>query len=156
MTEPDYDDNADQDDDTGEQYVQLTRAQIRTMERDAKSARKSQQEADSLRRELALSRSGIGDLSERQQKALYASIDGDVTADSLREAATDLGFYKPAASTEDAERTQLEGMSNASSGASDPGSEDSVAKLNRAAREGGREALLAQIQADGHQIVTAG
>jgi len=154
MTEPDYDDNAD--DDSGEQYVQLTRAQIRTMERDAKSARKSQQEADSLRRELALSRSGLSDLTERQQKALYATLDGEVTADSLREAALDLGFVQPPpASTEDVERKQLEGMSHASSGAADPGSEDSIARLERASREGGKDGLLAQIQADGHTIVTA-
>jgi hypothetical protein len=156
MTEPDYDDTPDEGDDNDERYVQLTRAQIRTMERDAKQARKAQDEANTLRRDLALARSGIGELSERQQKALFASLDGEVTADALREAAQDLGFVKPPPpSTADTERAQLEGMSHASSGAADPGSEDSIAKLHRAAREGGKEALLAQIQADGHVIETA-
>jgi hypothetical protein len=157
MTEPDFDDNADTGDDNDERYVQLTRAQIRTMERDAKLTRQAQDEANTLRRDLALARSGIGELSERQQKALFATIDGEITAEVLREAAQDLGFVKPLPpSTEDTERAQLEGMSHASSGAADPGSEDSIARLHRAAREGGKEALLAQIQADGHVIEAAG
>jgi hypothetical protein len=160
MTEPyDYDDDSttDNDDDSSDRQVTLRRSQIRAMERDAKTARQAQQEAENLRRELAFARAGVGDLTERQQKALFASIDGDITAETVRQTAEELGFVKPAAaSTDDAERRAMEQMSQASAGASDPGSEDSVARLHRAAREGGREALLAQIQADGHVVASGG
>lgn len=156
MTEPygyDEDPQNDLDDnDSGEQRVNLTRAQIRTLERDAKQARKAQDELAQMRRELALSRAGVADLTERQQRALLASIDGDVTADSVREAAVDLGFVQPPPTAPAAEEQQaMERMSQASAGATDPGSEDSIAKLHRAA-EGGQEALLAQLQADGHLV----
>jgi hypothetical protein len=144
------------DDGSDERYVQLTRQQIRAMERDAKQARKAQEELAQVRQELALSKAGIGSLTERQQKALLASIDGDLTADSVRLAAEELGFVQPpAASPQDEEAAALNRMSQASAGAADPGSEDSIAKLERAAREGGREALLAQLAADGHLIAPA-
>jgi len=157
MTEPDYElDTQDDDDDNGSPYVQLKRDQIKSLQRDAKQARKSQQEADSLRRELAFARAGVGDLTERQQKALFATIDGDVTADAVREAAVDLGFMQPPpTSAQDAEQAEMQKMSQASAGASDPGSEDSVARLHKAAAQG-RDALLAQLQADGVSLQSAG
>jgi hypothetical protein len=159
MTEPyGYDENIDDDsdNDSDERFVRLDRSQIRAMEKDAKAARKAQQEAETLRRELAFVRAGVGDLTERQQKALFATIDGDITADAVRAAAEELGFTQPAAPTvQDDERQQMEQMARASAGATDPGSEDSVARLQRVAREGGKEAVLAQIQADGH-LVTPG
>jgi len=156
MTEPygyDEDPQNDLDDnDSGEQHVRLTRAQIRTLERDAKNARKATDELAATRRELALARSGLGDLTERQTKALLATIDGDLTAESARAAAEELGFVQPPPTAPAAEEQQaMERMSQASSGATDPGSEDSIAKLHRAA-ESGQEALLAQLQADGHLV----
>jgi hypothetical protein len=160
MTEPygyDNDDDStdDNDDDSSDRQVTLRRSQIRAMERDAKAARQAQQEAENLRRELALTKAGVSDLTERQQKSVLANIDGDVTVESARAVAEELGFVKPAAaSTDDVERRQMEQMSQASAGASDPGSEDSIARLQRAAQEGGREALLAQIQADGHVVAS--
>ena len=161
MTEPyqyddsDTDDNGDNDN-SNERYVQLTRQQIRAMERDAKSARGLQDEVAQMKRELAFAKVGA-EFTDRQQKALLATIDGDITADSLREAAVDLGFVAaPVDSSQAEEQAALTRMSQASAGASDPGSEDSVARLERVAREGGKEALLAQIQADGHIVATSG
>lgn len=154
-----YDDQTDDDNDDGQdqRYVRLTREQIRTLERDAKQARSSQEKLAALERKLALTEAGIGSLTERQQKALLATIDGDVTAESARQAAEELGFVQPApeAATPDAEAEALNRMSQASTGSSDPSSEDPAARLERVAREGGMEALLAQIQADGH-LVTPG
>lgn len=161
MTEPYQYDDSDTDDttdnDSNEQrYVQLTRQQIRAMERDAKSARGLQEEVALMKRELAFAKVGA-EFTDRQQKALLATIDGDITADSLREAAVDLGFTAaPVDSSQAEEQAALTRMSQASAGASDPGSEDQVARLNRVDREGGKDALLAQIQADGHVVVTSG
>ena len=159
MTEPyGYDEDPDDqdDNDSSEQHVRLTRAQIRTLERDAKTARKANDELTQTRRELALARAGVSDLTERQQRALLASIDGDVTADSVREAAVDLGFVQPPADAPAAaEQASMERMSQASAGATDPGSEDSIARLERAAAQG-PEAFYAQIKADGGSVLSAG
>lgn len=151
MTEPDYDlDNDDAEDSDSERYVQLTRQQIRAMERDAKQARKAQEELAEARREIALTRAGLGDLSPAKQKALLANIDGDFTADAAKAAAVELGFLQAEPdSAPDVERQQMEQMSQASAGASDPGSEDSIARLDRAEREGGYEGLLAELRATG-------
>lgn len=159
MTEPyGYDENTDDTDDNGSDgFVRLKREAIRTLERDAKTARQANERVAELERKLAFTEAGVSGLTERQQKALFATLDGDITGDSVRTAAEELGFVQPVAgSAPDADQAAMDRMAQASSGATDPGSEDSIAKLERAAREGGQAALLAQIQADGHLITTAG
>jgi membrane-bound ClpP family serine protease len=152
------DDNNNDIDEPQERHVRLTREQIRTLERDAKNARKATDELAQVRRELALTRAGVGDLTARQQKALLATIDGDLTAESVRAAAEELGFVKaPEPEPEPEitpERQAMERMSQASAGASDPSSEDSVARLQRAAEQG-PEAFYAQLQADGAVVQSA-
>ncbi len=157
MTDDDgYDENAPDDNDDSDREVRLKRSQIRTLERDAKTARQQAEENAALKRELAFTRAKLPDLTERQQKALFASIDGDITAESVRTTAEELGFVQPAADTSQGEeRRQMDQMAQASSGSADASNEDRVARLHRAAAEGGREAVLAQLQADGAQIVTA-
>lgn len=156
MTEPYGYDEIDTDDgnDDGSEggYGRVPRAKIRAWEAAEKASKQQAAELAEMRRTLALTQAGIGSLTERQQKALLATIDGDITAESARAAAEELGFVKPELVAEDNEAAALDRMSQASSGAADPGSEDSIAKLERAAREGGQAALLAQIQADGHLI----
>lgn len=151
MTEPNsYDDDTiDQDDDGSERYVQLTRQQIRAMERDAKQARKATEDLAQVRRELALTRAGLGDLTPAKQKALLANIDGDITVEAARAAAEELGFVQPVADTSNDEADAMDRMAQASNGSSDPGSEDAIARLDRADREGGLEGLKAQLRADG-------
>lgn len=162
MTEPYGYDDEDQDD-TGDDgsdqggYGRVPRAKIRAWEKAEKDSKQALERAAAAERRLALFEAGVGSLTERQQKALLASIDGDVTAESVREAAVDLGFAQPpAGSSQDEEAAAMDRMAQASSGATDPGSEDSVARLERAAREGGQAGLLAQIAADGHHVVTSG
>ena len=151
MTEPDYDLEDQHDDDDNEQVVQLRRSQIRAMERDAKAARQAQKDLADARREIAFAKAGLGDLTEKQTKALLANIDGDLTADAARDTAVELGFIKPPAdSAPDVERQQMEQMSQASAGAADPGGEDAIARLDRAEREGGYDGILAELRANGH------
>lgn len=156
MTEPyGYDENdTDDGDDVGSEggYGRVPRAKIRAWEKAEKEAKASGEKLAALERRLALTEAGVGSLPERQQKALLATIDGDITAESARAAAEELGFVQPAPSTSNDEEQALNRMSQASAGATDPGSEDSVARLERAAREGGKEALLAQIAADGSLV----
>lgn len=153
MTEPyDYDENnTDDGNDDGSEggYGRVPRAKIRAWEAAEKQAKKDATELANTRRELALTRAGLGDLSPARQKALLANIDGDITADAARAAAEELGFITAAPDTSNEEEQALNRMSQASAGATDPSSEDSVARLERAAREGGKDALLAQIRSDG-------
>lgn len=151
MTEPyGYDDDTAQDD-TDDRQVTLSRSQIRAMERDAKEARKLRTQLEELQQDLAVTRSGLGDLTERQLKAVRAAAD-EQSPDALRAAAEELGFVKPAApAASDTEQQQLEQMAQASAGAAEPGSEDSIARLHRAAAEG-QEALLAELARNGAAI----
>lgn len=160
MTEPyGYDENdTDDGNDDGQQerYVQLTRQQIRALERDAKSNRKTSDENAALRRELAFAKAGV-DFSERQQKALLATIEGDLTPEAIREAATELGFAAPAPvdPAAQAEATALTRMAQPAPGSADSPDEDPIARLYRAAEEGGQEAILAELQRAGHNVMPA-
>lgn len=162
MTEPNgFDDDtdfSDDGDDEGQQgrYIQLERKQIRALQRDAKQTRKAQDEAAALRRELAFAKAGV-ELTERQQKALSATIDGDLTAEAIRTAAEELGFVAaPAATSTTDEAAALDRIATASPGTAESPDDDPIARLDRAAEEGGYDAVLAQIQRDGHNIVTSG
>lgn len=158
MTEPyGYDEDDDQQDEGSEdRYARIPRDQIRSMEKKSKQFDKANEELTQMRRELALTRAGLGDLTERQQKALLANIDGDLTADSARQVAEELGFVQPLVAASDDDAAALGRMSQASAGASDSGQDDAVARLERVAREGGKDALLAQIAADGYLVAPAG
>lgn len=151
MTEPySYDDDSN-DDDGNEQVVRLKRSAIRKLEEDAKRAREADKRAAAAERKLAFTEAGVTGLTEKQQLALDALLDGKYdNAETVKATAAELGFIKPEPDgAPDPERQQLEQMAAASSGAADPDSEDSVARIRRASREGGKEAVLAQLRADG-------
>lgn len=148
----DYDnefEDDDQNDDGG--HVTLSRSQIRAMERDAKLARSANERADSLQRELAFARVGA-EFTERQQKALLASLDGDVTTESIRTAAEELGFLAPSAPAEDVAASER--IASAANGAPSEDLDDPVARLHRADREGGKEGVLAELQRQGVSLVS--
>lgn len=52
-------------------------------------------DAEAAKRELTLHKAGLGDLSEKQMKALSAAHEGDWTPDLLKETANELGFGQP-------------------------------------------------------------
>lgn len=130
--------------------VTLTREQIRSLERDAKQSRKAQDEAAKLRQELAFARSGH-EFTEKQQKALLSVVDGDLTADSIKAAAAELGFVTSSAAEPeaDADMAALDRVTAASAGTSSAPSADDTAKLFQADREGGKEAVLAELARKG-------
>lgn len=146
-------DELDSDDDSDDgSRVTLSRQQIRAMERDAKQARQANERAAQLERELAFARVGT-DFTERQQKALMASIDGDVTADSLRTAAEELGFLQPRPDSVSTEQAATDRIANAATGSPTETGDDDLARLYRADREGGKDALLAELQRAGRTVV---
>ena len=159
MTEPyEYDENEDAED-TDERYVQLTRQQIRAMERDAKQARKFEGELTEARRELALNKAGLGDLTPAKQRALLANIEGDITSETARAAAEELGFITVTPTDPGPSQAEVDGHRRVASASADStgttADEDPISRLERTAREGGKDALLRQIEADGHLVTPA-
>lgn len=148
MSQPNYDDTYDDQDDDGQQdqNVTLSRSQIRAMERDAKNARKATDEAAQLKRELAFARAGH-DFTDKQQKALLSTVEGDLTAESIRAAAEELGFLTPAAPKPDDSATDR--ITAAASGSPSETTDDPLARLHRADREGGKEGVLAELRRAG-------
>lgn len=155
MTYPEYDD--DQQDEGQQQddgrHVRMSRDQIKSLERDAKRARDADAELATTKRELALARSGLSTLTERQQKALLADIgEADLTPDALRQAATELGFIQPEKQESGSTETLAAEGRMADAAAATGGShadEDAVSALHRADREGGRDAVLAELRKAG-------
>lgn len=67
---------------------------IRELREKAKRADTAEAEAQAARRELTLHKAGLGELSDKQMKALQAAHEGDWEPESLKATATELGFVK--------------------------------------------------------------
>lgn len=94
------DDDDDDDQGQGQQQAPRDNPDIRQLRKDAKRAKQLEAELADIRRERALEKAGLkrpdgSDLSERQLKALLATHEGDMTADTLRATAIELGFAAP-------------------------------------------------------------
>lgn len=87
----DLDEDDDLDPDDG--------SRIKALRKKAKDYDAIAAERDANARELALYRAGLGDLTDRQRKALLATVD-TVEVDDLKSAATELGFLKTEAPKE--------------------------------------------------------
>jgi len=96
----DDNDNLDDDDTSGPATVTLTRAQIRSMERDAKSAREAIAEANSLRLQLAVTQAGL-DITDPKIAFFAKHYDGETTVEAVKAAAATLGFVTAAESDDE-------------------------------------------------------
>lgn len=116
-----YDDDQDdlEPEPQPQQRRQPTEAEIRMWRRDAKKWADAEPELTKLQRENLLLRTpGLGDLSDKQMKALFATHEGDLTPDSIRATAQDLGFVAPPApEVPDEEVAAHQRIAAASSGA---------------------------------------
>lgn len=77
------------------------RRQLKDAKKEAEAARKEAAEATTLRTENALLKAGLGDLTEKQQAAVLATHDGDLSAEALKATANELGFTKTEAPAEE-------------------------------------------------------
>jgi hypothetical protein len=96
-----------------ERMVEIPRGQLRRLEKKAKRA----DEAEGLRKENALLKSGLGELTEKQQRALFAAHDGDFTADALKATAVELRLMEAEPDTSEEEGEELDKMDRASKAA---------------------------------------
>lgn len=151
MTDYAYDDEDDTDDTESEdRTVNLNRQQIRSLERDAKRARKADEELAALRRENAFIKAGIDPSTDPKLTYFVDGYKGEVDAVAIRSAAEAAGFLTV---TDTADEAAHDRISAASAGATQQGKPDQVAELREAARTGGKEAVLAKIREHGHNIV---
>ena len=112
-----------------QQKRQPTEADIRIWRRDAKKWADAEPELTKLQRENLLLRTpGLNALSERQMKALFATHDGELTPESLKATAQDLGFVAPPPpEVPDAEVAAHDRLFRASAGATPaPGDSDAL------------------------------
>lgn len=158
MTYPDDAGDGYTEDENDEQQqprtINLSRDQLKTLERDAKQSRKAVEEAAELRRELAFARAGM-EFTETQRKALLSVVDGEVTSDAIKAAAADLGFGQASPPPDPAagDIAALDRIGAAAAGSSSqPATEDAIALLQKADREGGRAGLLAELQRNGYTV----
>lgn len=155
MTYPDYEDDQTEDNEQEQsRTVTLDRKQIRSLERDAKSAREANGKVAELERRLAFSDAGINASVDPKLKYFVAGYSGDITAEAIRAAAEEAGFLTPVTpQASDAEMAAHDRVSDASAGAGNRPQDDPVAKLREAAATGGRQAVLDQIRKDGRRVV---
>lgn len=145
---PDTDDLDFEDDQTTESPA------IAALRKEAKQAKKLQEERDALVRENALLKAGLSGLSEKQTKALLATHDGDMTPDAIKATAQELGFTTdaPAPTAEAPEPTTeleaLERIGQAAMGAGQHGVPSFIEELE-AAKPKGQDAVLEVIARHG-------
>ena len=120
---------------------------IKSLRRAASGKKKLEQELADLRRELAFAKAGLP-MNDPKMNYFVKGYDGEMTAESIRQAALEAGFLASQVQSEDPNVTAAaaaqQRVMSASSGVSFEGlSEDAaLAQLESAMEEGGIEAML--------------
>lgn len=123
---------------------------IKSLRRAANQKKKLEAELDSMRRELAFARAGLP-LDDPKMRYFVKGYDGEMTAESIREAALEAGFLASQQQQEPGPDPQMHATAaaqqrvmQASSGAiaEDSSEASALAALESAMREGGVEAML--------------
>ena len=94
----DYDDN--DDDFQQPKQAQISPAELRVLRKQAKEAEDLRNRIADMERREAIRGAGLS-LNPRQEKALLASHDGEINADSLKATAAELGFIAAASQEPD-------------------------------------------------------
>jgi hypothetical protein len=116
---------------------------LKELRRKAKERDQFEAELSQTRQENAVLTAGLGELSDRQRKALLATHDGDLTAEGLRESAVELGFVKaPEPDVPDGEREAHQRVQQAAASAEPAGSPNVAAEIAAAKTETELKAIL--------------
>lgn len=120
---------------------------IKSLRRAANSKKKLEQELNELKRELAFAKAGLA-LDDPKLKYFVKGYDGEMTAEAIREAASEAGFLSSQPQGENPSLAAVgaaqQRVMQAASGVSYEGltEEAALAQLESAMEEGGIEALL--------------
>ncbi len=138
-----YDDD-DVDEPRGNSAIQDLRNKVKDQEAqlaELNGLKEKAAQADESATELALYKAGLGELSERQRKALLATTD-DATPEALRKAAEELSFVQPPPPpSAPADVQAMDRMSSASTGGNPAGTGGDVLSEIKAAKN--EEELMA-------------
>lgn len=75
--------------------LRTLRERYKDAKKKAKSAKELGEENQALKQKNALLEAGLGELTEKQRTALFASHDGDLTPEKLRETAVEIKLAEP-------------------------------------------------------------
>lgn len=121
---------------------------IKSLRRAANQKKKLEQELEGMRRELAFARAGLP-LDDPKMRYFVKGYDGEMTAEAIREAASEAGFLAvqqdqgPDPQLQAAAAAQQRVMqASAGAGVSDSSETSALAHLESAMQEGGIEAML--------------
>lgn len=125
----------------------------RKLEQEAAEGKQAKADKEALEKRLAFAEAGLTNLKPEQRQLLENGHRGEWTAEALRQAAEGAGFLaepqQTAPAAPDADLQALDRVSQAQAGAGVAPAEDAVAGLYAADRQGGRQAVLDKIRADG-------
>lgn len=120
---------------------------IKSLRRAASGKKQLEKELEDLRRELAFAKAGLP-MDDPRLKYFVKGYDGELSAEAIREAATEAGFLAPQVQGEDPAKAATgaaqQRVMQAASGVSYEGmsEEAALAQLESAMEEGGLEAML--------------
>lgn len=141
------------EDDDPSKLVRDLRAQLKDATRKNRTLQEEADAGKAATRKVALLEAKLPDTP--QVKFFLEKYDGDLTADAIRTAAAEHGFYTPDAESA-ADVAGHEAISQASQGAEstiNPGTEDAMlAEMDEAARLGGSKAVEAVMRKHGRFI----
>lgn len=136
MSDSDYDDTQDEE-------PQPKRNFRRELEERASTA---EQEAAQLRRENAIFKAGLTNLTERQIRLLATEVGDNLTPEAITSAAQELGWAQAPVETGPSadELAAFDRAASASNGAISAPAVDQTAAMEQALNEGGMDALMAK------------
>ena len=140
----DYDDNDDFQ--GGDNLVKQLRRQLKDAQKQAKEADDLRNRIAEMERREAIRGAGLS-LNPRQEKALLASHDGEINADSLKATAAELGFIAAASQEPDTpadEQAAHQRMSLVGGGGAGDGKVDFTAAIANAKSDDEVQALYRQ------------
>jgi hypothetical protein len=146
--EEEYDETEEQPSD------QRSNSDWATLRRTASKAKKAEAEALQAKRELAFLRAGV-DLDDPRSTYFVKGYDGEVNVDAIRSAALEAGFIQQREQPPSSDATSAQRIRAAAAGGvpSAGGGLDGIsARMDDAYRQGGNEALVAQLQNEGFPI----
>lgn len=120
----DIDDDQDellQPDDGDSDTLRTVRGRYKEAKKAARETKTVKEANEALQRENALLKAGLGELTEKQQRALFASHDGDLTPEKLLETAVELKMAEaPPPKVPEEQQQAHERIAAASGGAGTP------------------------------------
>lgn len=149
-------DNDDDDYEDSEQQEQRSNSEWAALRQEKKARRQAEEQAQKAQRELAFVKAGINP-DDPRMSYFVKGYDGDISPDAIKQAAVTAGFMQapdaPDPQVQQAVQSQQRIAMAASAGVPDQTSVSAAeARLVEAYEQGGPQAMLAALIAEGGQV----